>query len=231
MFFVKKIYIYIKCRIKWYRKCRFGISVNIHSNSIFEGMSQIHPNTSFKGILGYGSYIGGHCDLSADIGRFTSIAPYVRCNAGKHPYTFPFVSTSPSFFSLNLSCAQNGGTFAREQLFNELSYYDNKREIAVKIGSDCWIGEGAFLVGGVKIGDGAVVLAHAVVTKDVPDYAIVGGVPAKVIKYRYDDATINFLKSIEWWNNTPEWFEHNWKLLTNIDDLKEFYKKKEEKDK
>lgn len=62
----------------------------------------------------------------------------------------------------------------------------------MKIGSDCWIGTGVFLVGGIVIGNGAVVLAGAVVTKDVPPYAIVGGVPARILRYRYDEETINF---------------------------------------
>ena len=74
-----------------------------------------------------------------------------------------------------------------------------------------------------EIHDGAVVLANAVVTKDVPSYAIVGGVPAKIVGYRYDEETIIFLNKIKWWNNNPEWFEKNWKLLCDIDKLKGYY--------
>lgn len=218
---IKRFIQYITNKIRYSQLCRFNYSSNIDSNSKFEGMNQIHSNTTFKGTLGYGSYIGSNCSLSADIGRFTSIAPYVRCNPGIHPYTFPFATTSPSFFSLNPFHSQNGSTFATKQMFEELALYDKDRGIAVKIGSDCWIGEGAFLVGGIAIGDGAVILAHAVVTKDVPDYAIVGGVPAKIIKYRYDDNTIKFLQKIKWWNNTPEWLKNNWELLTNVEKLKE----------
>ena len=82
------------------------------------------------------------------------------------------------------------------------------------------------LIGGVHIADGAVVLAGAVVTKDVPPYAIVGGVPAKIIRYRYDEETISFLLQTQWWNNTEEWFKENWKLLTDIDKLKAYYNNK-----
>ena len=62
------------------------------------------------------------------------------------------------------------------------------------------------------------------VTKDVPPYAIVGGVPAKVIGYRYDDETIQFLQKTKWWNNQPVWFEKNWRLLNDIDKLKEYFR-------
>lgn len=220
---IKRIVKYLYFKIKWHKKLSFTFNCTITNDSEFEGMSQIHSYTSFRGRLGYGSYIGSHCDLSADIGRFTSIAPYVRCNAGVHPYKEPFVATSPCFYSLNPHHSQNGSTFANEQIYDELDYYDKTRNIAVKIGADCWIGEGVFLVGGIKIGNGAVVLAHAVVTKDIPDYAIVGGVPGKIIGYRYDQQTIDWLLKIKWWNNTENWFKHNWKLLCNLNNLKEYY--------
>ncbi len=102
--------------------------------------------------------------------------------------------------------------------------FEELRPMAI-IGNDCWIGENVFYVGGITIGDGAVVLAGAVVTKDVPPYAIVGGVPAKVLKYRYDDDTIQFLLRIKWWNNSIEWLRENWQLMTDIDKLKEYYTK------
>lgn len=79
------------------------------------------------------------------------------------------------------------------------------------------------VIGGTTIGNGAVILAHAVVTKDVPPYAIVGGVPARIIKYRYDEETIDFLLRIKWWNNSIDWFKQNWRLLTDIEKLKEYY--------
>ena len=66
-------------------------------------------------------------------------------------------------------------------------------------------------------------MAHAVVTKNVPPYAIVGGIPARILGYRYDDETIKFLQKIKWWNNPPEWFAKNWKLLIDIDKLKDYY--------
>lgn len=69
----------------------------------------------------------------------------------------------------------------------------------VVIGNDVWIGERAMILSGVTIGDGAVVGASALVTKDVPPYAIVGGNPARIIRYRFDPATIKKLLAIRWW--------------------------------
>ena len=81
----------------------------------------------------------------------------------------------------------------------------------VEIGNDVWIGHGVFVKGGVKIGDGAVVAAQAVVTKDVPPYAVVGGVPAKVIKYRFDEETIKELLELKWWDyDLAEFGELDW---------------------
>lgn len=217
---IKKFIKYILLKIKWRGMCKFNFSTNISMKSTFEGMCQIHPHTNFHGHLGLGSYIGSYCNLSANIGKFTSIAPHVRCNCGIHPYQKPFVSTSPCFFSLNKNHSQCGTTFAHKQVIKEFNYYNEAEEIGIEIGSDCWIGEGAFLVGGIKIADGAVILAHAVVTKDIPPYAIVGGVPARILKYRYDEETIKFLLETQWWNKPIEWLRKNWELFSDIEKFK-----------
>jgi acetyltransferase-like isoleucine patch superfamily enzyme len=180
-------------------------------------MNKIYPNTQFCGEMGLGSYIGKNCCLSGKIGRFTSISHYVQCNNGRHPMTEPFATTSPMFFSL---IKQNGNTFATKQCYDELVFADTKKKYSFIIGSDCWIGQGVFIVGGITIGDGAVVLAHAVVTKNVPPYAIVGGVPAKVLKYRYDEETIKFLLDFKWWDKDVSWLRNNADLLCDIDTLK-----------
>jgi len=206
----------IKRIIVWWRyhhELIFSSNCNISLDSSFEGANKICPNTSFDGKMGYGSYIGPYCSISADIGRFTSIAPYVRTNIGRHPYTYPYATTCPMFFSTR---KQNGKTFADKMMFEEFS----DKPV---IGNDCWVGENAFIAGGVKICDGAVVLAGAVVTKDVPAYAIVGGVPAKVVKYRYDEDTISTLLEIQWWNKGVEWLEENWTLLCDVEKLKSLH--------
>ena len=209
-------------RLKWHGKLQLEQGCDIALQAQFEGMNKIYSHSSFGGILGYGSYIGHHSSLTAKIGRFCSISNHVICNAGIHPFQAPFATTSPCFFSLR---KQNGATFATQQMLNEIKTTDNEGAFDCEIGNDVWICEGVFINGGIHIADGAVVLAHAVVTKDVPPYAIVGGVPAKIIGYRYDEATIKWLLNVQWWNNPIAWFRAHWSLLCDIDKLKAYYNK------
>jgi acetyltransferase-like isoleucine patch superfamily enzyme len=74
----------------------------------------------------------------------------------------------------------------------------------IEIGNDVWIGARVTVVDGVKIGTGSIIASGAVVTKDVPSYAIVAGVPAKVIRYRLPENDIVFLQQSEWWNLSPQ---------------------------
>ena len=80
---------------------------------------------------------------------------------------------------------------------------------------------GVKMVSGVRIGDGAVVLAGSVVTKDIPPYAIVGGIPAKVIKYRYSEEDVAYLLNVCWWNKDVEWLRENTLLFLDIEKLKQ----------
>ncbi len=96
----------------------------------------------------------------------------------------------------------------------------------VIIGNDVWIGMDAFILSGVKIGDGAVVGAKSVVAKDVPPYAIVGGNPAKIIRYRFDPETIDRLLSIAWWDWPDQKIRSNIDLLLS-NDIEEFISRNE----
>ena len=127
---------------------------------------------------------------NVSIGRYCSIAPHVDIGHGEHPHRWG--ATSTCFYTPGFAGFSNFlGAKAKTHEWN----CDRHSEI----GNDVWIGEHAVIKAGVKIGDGAVVAAGAVVTKDVPPYAIVGGVPAKVVKYRFDEDCVAKLRASGWW--------------------------------
>ncbi len=129
----------------------------------------------------YEGYIG-----NVDIGRYCSIAYGVNIGMFEHPVDW--LSTSSRQY---LSGHVKGARSVPIRRFDA-----NPR---TTIGNDVWIGTGATLIDGITIGDGAIIAAGAVVTKDVPPYAIVGGVPAKIIKYRFNEEIIAKLLELKWW--------------------------------
>jgi virginiamycin A acetyltransferase len=90
--------------------------------------------------------------------------------------------------------------FIKYRVFKDVYGSDIVSKGAIMIGNDVWIGTGTTILTGVTIGDGAIIAANSVITKDVPAYAIVGGTPAKVLKYRFSEEIITKLLKIEWWN-------------------------------
>ena len=97
------------------------------------------------------------------------------------------------------------------------NYPTGKDKGPIEIGSDCWIGTEAMIFGGTTIGHGSIVGARAVVTKDVPPFAIVAGNPAKIIRYRFEQNVIDQLMQIQWWDWPKEKVEQNIDLLADID--------------
>lgn len=217
---IKHFLKYLILKIKFYKGLSFPLSCRISLRSQFEGMNKIYSNSSFDGYMGLGTYIASNSHIRGKIGKFTSIASNCNVIQGVHPYTYPYVSTSPMFIS---TMKQNGYTFAVKQEMYEYKYAE--KAFPVIIGNDCWIGHGVSIVAGVKIGDGAMVLAGAVVTKDIPPYAIVGGIPAQIIKYRYSQDDVNFLLEFEWWNKDINWIKANASLFLDIKKMKQIYEK------
>jgi acetyltransferase-like isoleucine patch superfamily enzyme len=181
-------------------------------DSMFEGKNVIHKGAFFSGSIGYGSYIGSNSVINGTVGRFCSIASNVTVVSGLHP-TNTFVSTHPAFFSL---LRQNGETFVTHQKFTEQKYVNNESKRIVAIGNDVWIGYGVIILPGITIGDGAILAAGAVITKDVMPYSIVAGVPAKEIRKRFNDEQIEFLLNFKWWDRPIQWIENNVDLFENI---------------
>ncbi len=184
-------------------KLRLHHGVNIRG-SVFESYNSIGRNTTFIfSSIGIGSYIGSDCFFSRTIvGKYCSLGNEIKIVLGKHPSS-DWISTHPSFFSTS---NQAGFTFVSEQVYCELPICKNSDKYLI-IGNDVWIGSRATLLGGITIGDGAIIAAGAVVVNNVPPYAIVGGVPAKIIKYRFTQPFINQLLDFQWWNKPFEWVQ------------------------
>ena len=159
--------------------CQFGQWVSIRSGSILA-----------KCVFGSSSYVAQNSTLvNVTVGRYCSIGQHVEIGMYRHPAR-DFVATHPAFFSpTNEAVLQH---------FVDIPRFEEE-PLPTTLGSDVWIGNNAMIPGGIRIGHGAVVAAGAVVTKDVPPYAIVGGNPARVIRYRFNDDDIAFLLSHPWW--------------------------------
>lgn len=142
--------------------------------------------------LGAYSYIARNADINnCEIGRFCSIGPNFCCGQGIHPTNG--ISTSPMFYS---TARQNGVSLCKKRKVQEF-----KR---VQIGNDVFVGANVTVLDGVRIADGAVIGAGAVVVGDIPPYAVAVGVPAKVVKYRFDEETIASLLERKWWDDPAD---------------------------
>lgn len=137
------------------------------------------------------SYMGDKCvAVNAAIGPFCSIASYCCIGGGAHPSNL--LSSSPVFYDGKNSFGKH---------FSKIKFDESK---PVNLGADVWVGEKVFIKDGIDIGTGAIIGAHSVVTHNVPSYAIVGGVPAKIIRYRFDEETIEALLNLKWWEFPEE---------------------------
>ena len=136
--------------------------------------------------IGANTNIGDNC---IGIGSYCSIGQ--NCLIGPNIHPSSRMSTSAVFYSKSWGVVD----------------YSEKKELnsrPVKIENDVWIGAYAIIMPGVSIGNGAIIGANSVVTKNVPAYAVVVGVPAKILKYRFDDSVISKLLSDKWWDKKPE---------------------------
>ena len=196
------------------RRLKLGLFVTIQ-NCTFGMHNYINNKVSlYRSSLGDHTYINSNSAiLDSSIGKFCSIANNVQIGLGKHPSAF--VSTHPSFYATNKAFF----TFADKMYFKELEH--------TTIENDVWIGNNVIIIGGIRIGNGAIIAAGSVVTKDVQPYSIVGGVPAKHIKFRFSEDIIEKLQQFQWWNKDDEWLQANFRYFHDVDKFIEFTGKKQ----
>ncbi|CAD5281355.1 conserved hypothetical protein [Bosea sp. 62] len=167
--------------------------------------TEIGARTVFaESTLGDYSYIVNDSNIIyTTIGKFCSIAAHTRINPGNHPMQ----RASQAHFTYRASAYF-------EDAQDEAAFFDWRRSTPVAIGHDVWIGHGAIVLAGRSIGTGAVVAGGAVVTKDVPDYTIVAGNPARIIRRRFPEEIAERLKALAWWD-----WEHA-QLRVALDDFR-----------
>lgn len=152
---------------------------------MFDKKVNVHPTADIDSNTEIGdyTYINKNVDITkTTIGRYCSIGSHVRIGLGEHDITQ--ISTSSLL-------SENGG-------------YKGLTQKDCIIKNDVWIGVGAVIRRGVTVGNGAVIGANSFVNKDVPDFAVVGGCPARIIKYRFDKEKIEKILKTEYWNYPPE---------------------------
>ena len=182
MYSMKKVLVTILNRLYYKRRninCR---SMLVPYKFPFGHGCNIRENTevSIDCTIGNNTYIGRNCSLTkASVGHYCSIANNVSIGQGEHDLYK--ISTSSIFY---------------DDSYGELT----KRECI--IGNDVWIGVGVTVLRGVKIGNGAVIGANCVVTKNIPPYAVVVGVPGKIIKYRFPQEKISKIDQSKWWKES-----------------------------
>ena len=160
-------------------------------NATFEGKNIVPGQCNFSGTIkiGYATTLGVNNLLGGNIsiGKYCQLGADVAIHATDHPVNYMTTYINKSLFS------------------GELSKLKTIKKIT--IGNDVWVGHNVIIVGNVTVGNGAIIAAGSVVTKDVPPYSIVGGVPAKIIKKRFSDTIIQEIESLQWWDLSEEKLE------------------------
>lgn len=168
---------------------------HIEGNCLFAGNNVVLDGSRLiNTTMGLYSYVGRNCTIrNTAIGKFCSIGTEVMLGPERHP-TRGFISTYPAFY---MKHATGSPSFVKNQLFDD--------ELKVLIGNDVWIGSRAIILGGVSLGDGCIVGAGSLVTKDVAPYRVIAGIPGKPIRSRYNEEDIELLLDFKWWDKDIDW--------------------------
>jgi acetyltransferase-like isoleucine patch superfamily enzyme len=170
-------------------------------------------NVLFDGVVLIDTTVGDHTyfqkdstAMSCDVGKYCSIAMHAFIGLPQHE--IDTVSSHPVFYLRDTP-------LVRKYCKSNRTTPDRR----TAVGHDVWIGHGALVMSGIKVGTGAIVGAGSVVTRDVPDYAIVGGAPAKFIRYRFDELLREQLLKSKWWEMSDEWLEAHVELFSRPAEL------------
>lgn len=184
---------------------KLSIQPTVHPSAVVQHSSlgawtQLAAGVQFlESSLGDYSYVMEHSQvIYSEVGKFCSIASYVRLNPGNHPLDRP----SSHHFTYRASQYALGE--------DDQAFFAWRREHTVRIGHDVWIGHGATLLPGIKVGNGAAVGAGAIVTRDVESYTVVAGIPAKPLRLRFDPEIAARLEALAWWDWPREYLEQRW---------------------
>ena len=189
-----------KIESKMFQKEYKSEKIEIEKNVSIHFKARIYSNVK----IGKYTYIGENTILeNCEVGAFCSIARDVKIGLSDHK--IDMVTTHPIIYKKNYG-------FIKENIVCT-------QKEKIKIGNDVWIGAGAQIMNGIKIGDGAIVGAGAIVTKDVEDYSIEVGVPAKFLKYRFNKEQVKRLQELKWWQWDEEKIE---KEISKFYDIEKF---------
>jgi acetyltransferase-like isoleucine patch superfamily enzyme len=211
---IRKLGIILSTQLRHAKLAQDNPTCNLFEGVVVDKDSRLaNYNVLFEGAHLLDSTVGDHTylqmgatALSCDIGKYCSIA--MRTYIGLPQHLMSEVSSHPIFYLKNTPLVRK---------FCKVDRVDSNPRTS--IAHDVWIGHGALVMAGVRIGVGAVVGAGSVVTHDVPDYAIVGGVPARVIRYRFDEPIRNRLLTSRWWELPDEWLEEHVDLFSRPAEL------------
>lgn len=208
LFFKKLLYYFLNAPRKMEGVTATGFSRGLQ-NVTFEGKNRVPDRCNFSGkiSIGYATTLGYNNFLHGDIeiGKYCQLGADVAIHTTNHPTRY-------------LS------TYINKNLFDgELSKLKEIKK--TKVGNDVWIGHNAIIVGGVNVGNGAIIASGSVVTKDIPPYTIVAGVPAKEIRKRFSDSVIREIEALKWWDmDESELEEHKHLFFQDLSEKVSIYR-------